>query len=164
MYDWKYRLFAIIPWGLRQEANWLAVKVDFDTGGDKTFGSMRLSADGNEPPSHTGCNGVIPIESDELQTLALAIKNNDPSSAIDVLGTEGLDIKSKIQAVMQERGYTKNQIWNAIKQCRFYVVGNTGENDGKLIFSTANVINNQAFSWADALTDAGLQEIPAAEV
>jgi len=37
-------------------ANNLAAVWDPDTGGHKTFGNVRLSASGEEPATHTGCN------------------------------------------------------------------------------------------------------------
>ena len=37
-------------------ANGLMTPIDPDTGGDKTFGDVRLSATGEEPRTHSGCN------------------------------------------------------------------------------------------------------------
>lgn len=37
-------------------ANNAAASWDPDTGGDQTFGNVKLSADGTTPASHTGCN------------------------------------------------------------------------------------------------------------
>lgn len=154
-YDWRYNLIIIVPWNLRQEANWLASKVDFDTGGDKTFGSAGFSATGAGSPTHTGCSTAIPKACDELVSFAAAIRNNDASTAIDELGTLGMNIKAKIQEVMSERGYTKNQIWNAIKQCRFWLVNH----DGALVGSTGNTAPGTPFSFQAALTEMGLQQI-----
>ena len=37
-------------------ANGMMTPIDPDTGGDKTFGALRLSATGEEPRTHSGCS------------------------------------------------------------------------------------------------------------
>ena len=41
------------------EANYFASVIDPDTGGLKTFGNLKFSADGSEPATHTGATGKI---------------------------------------------------------------------------------------------------------
>lgn len=49
------RYFIFVPLANVVDANKRAAIWDFDIGGDRTFGNMRLSANGKEPATHTGC-------------------------------------------------------------------------------------------------------------
>lgn len=51
-----HRRVIIIEWDHRDTANNWAATWDPNPNGDETFGSVRLSPDGTEPPTHTGCN------------------------------------------------------------------------------------------------------------
>ena len=56
MTEYIHRYFIFVQWNKLTPANAQAKIYDPDTGGEDTFGSMRLSASGQEPPSHSGCN------------------------------------------------------------------------------------------------------------
>lgn len=60
MTEYIHRYFIFVRWDKIELANRQADKsqggYDPDTGGNKTFGSVRLSADGQEPATHTACN------------------------------------------------------------------------------------------------------------
>ncbi len=69
--------FIFVALGKRSDANLLAKAWDFDTGGDKTFSSVRLSANGREPATHVACNtaadarmkaGIVASRSSTAQT------------------------------------------------------------------------------------------------
>lgn len=51
-----HRYIIVVEWDKRDTANQFAAKWDPNPGGDETFGAVRLSADGTEPPTHTACN------------------------------------------------------------------------------------------------------------
>lgn len=51
-----HRRVIVVEWDRRDVANNWAAQWDPDTGGDETFGSVELSTDGTDPPSHTACN------------------------------------------------------------------------------------------------------------
>lgn len=59
MTEYTHKLNIIVPLTILTEANHFASIVDPDTGGDKTFGNLQLSADGSEPATHTGATGLI---------------------------------------------------------------------------------------------------------
>ena len=52
---WTDRWIIFVEMARTGVANNLAAVWDPDTGGGETFGSVRLSADGEEPATHTGC-------------------------------------------------------------------------------------------------------------
>ena len=56
---WVYRAIIVVQWNRLTPANAAAAAWDPDTGGGETFGSVRLSADGQEPPSHSACNTAL---------------------------------------------------------------------------------------------------------
>lgn len=51
-----HRRVIIVDWDKRDTANSWAADWDPDTGGEETFGSVKLSADGTDPPTHIACN------------------------------------------------------------------------------------------------------------
>jgi len=53
---WTNRWIIIVNEEFIDSANAQMSPIDPDTGGDKTFGSVRLSSNGEEPRTHTGCN------------------------------------------------------------------------------------------------------------
>ena len=59
MTEYTHIINIIVPLAIVNEANYFASIIDPDTGGDKTFGNLQLSADGNEPATHTGATGRI---------------------------------------------------------------------------------------------------------
>jgi len=59
MSQWKYRSYVIIPIAATAAANALAAQLDPDTGGDKTFGDVQLSASGQLPATHTACSTML---------------------------------------------------------------------------------------------------------
>ena len=56
MTEYIHRYFIFVQWNKLIPANAQAKVWDPDTGGEYTFGNMRLSADGQEPPAYSGCN------------------------------------------------------------------------------------------------------------
>lgn len=56
MTEYIYRYFIFVEWGKLIPANAQANAWDPDEGGEFTFGDLRLSANGQEPPTHSGCN------------------------------------------------------------------------------------------------------------
>ena len=71
------RYFIFVALSKKGDANLLAKAWDFDTGGDKTFGGVRLSANGKEPATHVACNtaanaemktGIVASELSNAQT------------------------------------------------------------------------------------------------
>ena len=69
MTKYIHRYFIIVQWDKISLANEQAGKKpggwDPDTGGEFTFGSVRLSPTGQEPPTHTACNTAA---TDEMRT------------------------------------------------------------------------------------------------
>ena len=59
MTEYTHTINIIVPLAIANEANYFASIIDPDTGGNKTFGSLQLSADGSEPATHTGATGKI---------------------------------------------------------------------------------------------------------
>ena len=59
MTEYTHKLNIIVPLTILTEANYFASVVDPDTGGGKTFGNLKFSADGSEPATHTGATGRI---------------------------------------------------------------------------------------------------------
>ena len=59
MTGYTHTINIIVPLAIVNEANYFASIIDPDTGGNKTFGNLQLSADGNEPATHTGATGKI---------------------------------------------------------------------------------------------------------
>ena len=59
MTEYTHTINIIVPLAIVDEANYFASIIDPDTGGNKTFGSLQLSADGSEPATHTGATGRI---------------------------------------------------------------------------------------------------------
>lgn len=53
---WTDRWIIFIKKQQITAANGMMIPIDPDTGGDKTFGNLRLSADGQEPRTHSGCS------------------------------------------------------------------------------------------------------------
>ena len=53
---WNERWIIIIEWNRIAAANGVYSGIDPDTGGSETFGKVRLSPTGEEPPTHTGTN------------------------------------------------------------------------------------------------------------
>lgn len=51
-----FRKIIFIEWNRQIAANAMAQAWDFDTGGFQTFGAVRLSPTGEEPPTHTAAN------------------------------------------------------------------------------------------------------------
>lgn len=56
MTEWKHRIVIVVEWDKRDTANNQAKAWDPAAHGEETFGEVRLSADGTEPPTHTACN------------------------------------------------------------------------------------------------------------
>lgn len=56
MTTYTRRIILVVATTDQVAANLLAAGFDPDTGGDKTFGSIRLSPTGSEPPTHYGCS------------------------------------------------------------------------------------------------------------
>ena len=65
MTEYIHRYFIFVQWSKLTPANAQAKIWDPDTGGEYTFGNMRLSVDGQEPPTHTACNTAA---TDEMRT------------------------------------------------------------------------------------------------
>ena len=59
MTEYTHTINIIVPLAIVDEANYFASIIDPDTGGNKTFGNLQLSADGSEPATHTGATGKI---------------------------------------------------------------------------------------------------------
>ena len=59
MTEYTHKLNIIVPLTILTEANYFASIIDPDTGGLKTFGNLKFSADGSEPATHTGATGKI---------------------------------------------------------------------------------------------------------
>ncbi len=56
--QWKHRCYVIIPMSSVPVANGLATQLDPDDGSN-TFGDVQLSADGQQPATHTGCSTML---------------------------------------------------------------------------------------------------------
>lgn len=57
MTDYRHRYLIFVQWNKLTPANaQFKDTIDPDIGGNKTFGNVRLSADGQEPPTHSACN------------------------------------------------------------------------------------------------------------
>ena len=56
MTEYIHRYFIFVQWNKLTPANAQAKIWDPDTGGEYTFGNLRLSANGQEPPTYSGCN------------------------------------------------------------------------------------------------------------
>ena len=56
MTEYIHRYFIFVQWNKLTPANAQAKIWDPDTGGEFTFDRVRLSADGQEPPSYSACN------------------------------------------------------------------------------------------------------------
>ncbi len=56
MTEYIHRYFIFVQWNKLILANAQAKAWDPDIGGEFTFGSVRLSVDGQEPPTHSACN------------------------------------------------------------------------------------------------------------
>jgi hypothetical protein len=56
MTKYIHRYLIFVQWNKLTPANAQAKAWDPDTGGEFTFGSVRLSADGQEPPTYSACN------------------------------------------------------------------------------------------------------------
>lgn len=56
MSEYQHRYFIFVQWNKLTPANAHAKAWDPDTSGGLTFGNVRISADGQEPPSYSGCN------------------------------------------------------------------------------------------------------------
>lgn len=54
--EWTDHWIIFITENKIEAANGLYTPIDPDTGGSNTFGAVRLSADGEEPRTHTACN------------------------------------------------------------------------------------------------------------
>jgi len=65
------RYIVVVDWKKLQAANGMAHSWDPDVGGAKTFGSVRLSPTGSDPPTHTACNTAanVPIKAGILNAL-----------------------------------------------------------------------------------------------
>jgi hypothetical protein len=76
MSEWTTdRAIILIDRRFLAEANAAAAKWDPDVGGDKTFGEVRLSADGKEPAGYTACNTALTAE---MRTEILAFAASVP--------------------------------------------------------------------------------------
>jgi len=53
--SYSNQAIIIVPWADIAAANVEAATWDTGGSGDQTFGTVRLSTDGNEPATHTGC-------------------------------------------------------------------------------------------------------------
>lgn len=82
--DWTHRYVIVVGWQQRQMLNSQAASWDPNPGGDETFGRVRLSADGTEPPSHTACNTKA---TDAMQTQILDAMSN--GAAVDLYEWDG---------------------------------------------------------------------------
>ena len=60
--EWVDRWIIIVDEEFIDSANAQMSPIDPDTGGDKTFGSVRLSPDGQEKRTHTGCNTAAKVD------------------------------------------------------------------------------------------------------
>jgi hypothetical protein len=76
---YTHRYIIIVEWGKLTPANAAAKAYDPDTGGEYTFGNVRLSADGNEPATHSACNTLA---TDSMKTQILDAFTNVPFYAI----------------------------------------------------------------------------------
>jgi len=73
MTEYEHRLLVLVEWDKRDVANnWAS---DWDDNGDDTFGVVRLSEDGEEPPTHTLCNTKA---TDDMQGVVLEASDNVP--------------------------------------------------------------------------------------
>jgi hypothetical protein len=77
VYTNRYIIF--VQWDKLTPANAAAKAYDPDAGGEFTFGTVRLSADGNEPPTHSACNTAA---TDSMKTQILDAFTNVPFYAI----------------------------------------------------------------------------------
>ena len=69
MTDYIHRYFIFVQWNKLTPANAQADIWDPDFGGRFTFGRKRFSADGQEPPTYSGCNTPA---TDNMRTKILA--------------------------------------------------------------------------------------------
>lgn len=89
----RHRHVIIVEWGKRDTANNHAAAWDPDSGGGETFGSVELSSDGTDPPSHTACNTAA---TDDMNAGIYNAMDNVPF--VDVYD--------------QQDGETAHELWN----------------------------------------------------
>ncbi|HEB26681.1 MAG TPA: hypothetical protein ENI05_02740 [Porticoccus sp.] len=75
MTEYIHRYFVFVQWDKLTPANAQAKAWDPDTGGELTFGGVRLSADGQEPPTYSACNTAA---TDTMRTKILAAFTHVP--------------------------------------------------------------------------------------
>ena len=97
--SYPHRAFIFVDITKLVSANSKAKAWDPDTGGDKTFGDVHLSATGEEPATHSACNTAI---TDDMKTKVLSAQDQVPFIAVyweddghswgSALADEGLQI------------------------------------------------------------------------
>lgn len=75
MTEYIHRYFIFVQWNKLTPANAQAKAWDPDTGGEYTFGDRRLSADGEEPATHSACDTPA---TNTMRTKILAALDNVP--------------------------------------------------------------------------------------
>lgn len=87
------RAIVFVEWGKRDTANNWASDWDPNPDGDQTFGTVRLSSDGTDPPSHTACNTLA---DSTMKQKILEAADNVPFSSIYWI-SDGWDWPSALQ-------------------------------------------------------------------
>ena len=106
--EYQHRYIIIVQWNRLVPANARAAAWDPDTGGAETFGALRLSADGNEPSTHSAC---FTAATDTMKAGILEAQSQVPWQELYDI-TNGWTWES----ALMEQGYKLSKRWPNVRR------------------------------------------------